>query len=75
MAKHNIKGEFLSEIFIDQLDVFKLSLTTNTSKSGILLPFEHRGYNVNNIIDEIQESKPREIERWCMCVWNITLCL
>ena len=61
MAKHNIKKELLSEIFVDQLDVFKSSLTTNTSKSGIQLPFEHRGYNVNNAIDEIQESKVHSI--------------
>ena len=37
MAKHNIKKELLSEIFVDQLDVFKSSLTTNTSKSDIHL--------------------------------------
>jgi DNA (cytosine-5)-methyltransferase 1 len=61
MKKYKLKEEYLSEVFKDHLDEFRLSLSKGEGKKDIIFPTQRRGYTVNNNTEEIKESKIHSI--------------
>lgn len=60
MTKYKLKEEYLSEIFKNQLDEFRLSLSKGEGNKDIIFQIQNKGYTVNNT-KEIKESKIQSI--------------
>lgn len=65
-VKYRIKNEMLNSIDINQLEEFKADLVSDSNKD-IIIPYEHKGYTVNDKIDKVKESKIQAISFFSGC--------